>query len=157
MYYVYFQHEIRANEAEDKTRKINEKQVFEFLRDFDICPTLINKGVAYKIFLSCYENPLPVYHSTACDVIESNNQQISQKTIGRYFTFLKFIDFLVKCAKATYSDNSNFKENNMIEAEMFCLILERMELSKGFMNFEKKTFKPHTSKITLLPSKTALN
>ncbi len=41
----------------------------------------------------------------------------------------------------------------MIEAEMFCLLLERMELSKGFMNFEKKTFKPHTSKITLLPSK----
>jgi hypothetical protein len=40
---------------------------------------------------------------------------------------------------------------------MFCLILERMELSKGFMNFEKKTFKPHTSKITLLPSKSVIN
>lgn len=40
---------------------------------------------------------------------------------------------------------------------MFCLILERMELSKGFMNFEKKTFKPHTSKITLLPTKTVIN
>ena len=76
--------------------------------------------------------------------------------MGKYFTFLKFIDLLVKCAKATYSDSSN-KENQLIEAEMFCLILERMELSKGFMNFEKKTFKPHTSKITLLPSKTVIN
>lgn len=67
---------------------------------------------------------------------------------------MKFIDFLVKCAKATYNDGSN--SNKLIEAEMFCLILERMELSKGFMNFEKKTFKPHTSKITLLPSKQTL-
>eukprot|EP00347_Sterkiella_histriomuscorum_P004180 403361442 len=94
VYYIYFQHEIRANEAEDKTKKINEKQVFEFLRDFDICPTLINKGIAYKIFLQCYDSPLPVYHSTGCDLIEQGNQQISQKTIGRFFTFLKFIDFL---------------------------------------------------------------
>ena len=37
------------------------------------------------------------------------------------------------------------------------MLLERMELSKGFNNFEKKTFKPHTSKITLLPSKTIIN
>lgn len=36
---------------------------------------------------------------------------------------------------------------------MMCLLLERMELSKGFVNFEKKTNRPHTSKITLLPSK----
>jgi hypothetical protein len=39
---------------------------------------------------------------------------------------------------------------------MVCLLLERMELSKGFMNFEKKTCKPHTSKLTLLPSKTMI-
>ena len=62
---------------------------------------------------------------------------------------------IVKCSKATYNDMSC--PNKMIEAEMFCLLLERMELSKGFMNFEKKTFKPHTSKITLLPSKLVLS
>jgi hypothetical protein len=36
---------------------------------------------------------------------------------------------------------------------MLCLLLERMELSKGFINFEKKTFKPHMSRTSLLPSK----
>ncbi len=51
IYQVYFQHEIRCSENEDKTKKKNEKQLFEFLREFDICPTLINKGVAYKIYL----------------------------------------------------------------------------------------------------------
>ena len=34
---------------------------------------------------------------------------------------------------------------------MLCLMLERMELSRGFNNLEKRTNRPHTSKITLLP------
>ena len=61
---------------------------------------------------------------------------------------------LVKSSKATYYDLA--EPNKMIDAEMLCLLFERMELSKGFMTFEKKTFKPHTSKITLLPSKSVL-
>lgn len=40
---------------------------------------------------------------------------------------------------------------------MLCLMLERMELSRGFGNLEKKTNRPHTSKITLLPSKQVLS
>ena len=51
---------------------MNEKNIFEFLRDFDICPTLITKGVAYKIFLNCYEDSNPVYYSIATDIINSN-------------------------------------------------------------------------------------
>ena len=40
---------------------------------------------------------------------------------------------------------------------MLCLMLERMELSRGFLNLEKKTMRPHTSKITLLPKKLVIN
>lgn len=40
-----------------------------------------------------------------------------------------------------------------MEAEMLCLLLERLELSKGFNNLEKETHRPHTSKVTLLPGK----
>jgi len=36
---------------------------------------------------------------------------------------------------------------------MLCLMLERMELSGGFNNLEKRTNRPHTSKITLLPKR----
>ena len=39
---------------------------------------------------------------------------------------------------------------------MLCLMLERMELSKGFSTIEIKTNRPHTSKITLLPSKAVI-
>lgn len=47
IYKIYFQHEIRGNEKEDAIQKINEKTIFELLRDYDICPTLISKGVAF--------------------------------------------------------------------------------------------------------------
>jgi hypothetical protein len=40
-----------------------------------------------------------------------------------------------------------------MEAEMLCLLLERLELSRGFNNLEKRTHRPHTSNITLLPSR----
>ena len=48
---------------------------------------------------------------------------------------------------------SAYKGQRLLEAEMLCLLLERMELSEGFQNHEKKTHRPHSSKITLLPSK----
>jgi hypothetical protein len=66
---------------------------------------------------------------------------------------------LVSCSKSAYFNptlergSSPTGLQNLLDVEMFCLLLERMELSKGFINFEKRTFKPHTSKITLLPNK----
>lgn len=47
---------------------------------------------------------------------------------------------------------SNYQQSSLLEAEMLCLMLERMELSKGMSTIEIKTNKPHTAKITLLPS-----
>jgi hypothetical protein len=44
-----------------------------------------------------------------------------------------------------------------MESEMLCLLLERLELSTGFNNLEKKTNRPHTSKITLLPSRSVIS
>jgi hypothetical protein len=75
--------------------------------------------------------------------------------MGRVFTFLKFIDLIVRFGKASYGSPqmSADQSNNLIVAEMLCLLLERMELSKGFLNFEKRSSRPHTSKLTLLPSK----
>ena len=74
IYYVYFQHEVRGSESEEKTKKQDEKQIFELLREFDICPTLINKGVAYKIFLQSYDNPIPTYQSTCIELVENSGQ-----------------------------------------------------------------------------------
>lgn len=37
------------------------------------------------------------------------------------------------------------------------MLLEKLELSSGFLNLEKKTNKPHTSRTSLLPSKEIIN
>ena len=61
IYFIYFDHEIRGNYDDANLKKINEKVLFEFLRDYDICPTLVSKGVAYKIFLACLESSHQIY------------------------------------------------------------------------------------------------
>jgi len=83
------------------------------------------------------------------------------KAPGKYFTFFKFVDFLAKSSNCAYqpsnSEDSQINTiDNLLVSEMLCLLLERMELSRGFSNLEKKTNRPHTSKITLLPSKNAI-
>jgi len=53
IYRVYFQHEVKGYKSgmsEDLMWKQNEKQVFDFMKDFDIFPSLLSKSVAFKIF-----------------------------------------------------------------------------------------------------------
>lgn len=163
VYYVYFFHEIKGNYDPAEMRQLSEKVFFELLRDFDICPTLVTKTTAYKIFLAGFENNQSHYLQTALDVISMAGwQQISHKQLGQQFTFSHFLDMLVRLSKTSYGmtfDSFNFSKSRstLILAEMVCLLLERMELSKGFMDFEKKTCRPHTSKLTLLPSKQVIN
>ena len=56
IYYIYFEHETRGNYDDNSMKKINEKVIFEFLRDYDICPTLVSKGTAHKIFLASLDS-----------------------------------------------------------------------------------------------------
>lgn len=56
IYNVYFYHEIRGNYDDSQMAKISEKVLFEFLRDFDICPTLMSKSLAHKFFQISLEN-----------------------------------------------------------------------------------------------------
>lgn len=69
IYQVYFLHEFRGSESEEVVSKINEKAVFEFFREYDICPSLLTKGVAYKLYLQSYENPMPIYYHCGAEVV----------------------------------------------------------------------------------------
>jgi hypothetical protein len=75
IYSIYFQHEIRGSDNDEKLQKLNEKSLFEFLRDYDICPTLITKGIAHKIYLSCIEdNGMSTYQSTGLEILHPHLQ-----------------------------------------------------------------------------------
>jgi len=78
--------------------------------------------------------------------------------IGKYFTFFRFLDFLVQVAASAFSDPyfSKSQSQPLICAEMVILVLERMELSPGFIQIEKKTSRTHQASVTLLPKKTII-
>lgn len=180
IYEVYFPQEVKGNLGgmpPDAVWKANEKSIFDFLKEYDIWPSLLNKSTSFQIYHNTKIEDEPVYEPTAVAIVNSLvlNQGTSKKRalhnvnsgdhmkkLGSHYTFPKFLDTLVKLAKMTFSGFSTGNQqqlqvdnngNSLMEAEMVCLLLERLELSRGFNNLEKKTNRPHTSKITLLPSK----
>ena len=80
------------------------------------------------------------------------------KHIGKCFTFFRFLDMLVQCAISAFSDPyfNQGSQMPLIMAEMACLLLERMELSSGFSQIQKKMHRTITSKQTLLPSRAVI-
>lgn len=183
IYQVYFSHEVKGNQGgmlEETMWKINEKSVFEFMKEYDICPSLLSKSAAHQVYQHTKDAREPVYQSTGLDILKVlASRQVGQgakrpghgqapsdtaqsRKAGRFFTFFKLLEVLVKCAKMTFSGYStgaesqiysSYRGQGLLDAEMLCLLLERMELSRGFNNLEKRTNRPHTATITLLPSR----
>jgi hypothetical protein len=176
VYKAYFPNEVKGDRGgmlEDTMWKTNERQVFLFLHEFDVCPSLLSKSVAFQVWTHTKDAEQAIYMQAGLDIIAlmqnyrrsdrgHSPTNDSSKKVGKHFTFFRFLDLIMKCAKMTFTGYStgsesqiysNFQQSSLLEAEMLCLLLERMELSRGFGNLEKKTYRTHTSKITLLPRK----
>ena len=57
IYNVYFPHETRAVRGnsgmpDEEAWKATEKSLFQFLKEYDMCPALINKGIAFQLYLN---------------------------------------------------------------------------------------------------------
>jgi len=53
IYQAHFPHEVKGNQGgmlEETMWKMSEKNLFEFLKEYDICPSLLNKSVAFQIY-----------------------------------------------------------------------------------------------------------
>ena len=112
---------------EETMWKYNEKYCFEFMKDFDICPSLLSKSVAFQVFQHTKDAPEAIYQTTGYDILALYAQKIAfsgdpnqpgastdnAKKIGRYFTFFKFLDLIMKCAKMTFSGYSTGSESQI--------------------------------------------
>lgn len=126
--------------------------LFELLKDFEVCPGMVSKAQAFRSFKKATEQPVSTYTPTGLDILvklSSNDVQVEKlgRTIGKEFTFFKFLDFLVQIAEAAYTDP------NKLLAEKVCFLLEVMELSRGYRRIEMKSSRTHSAKVTLLPSR----
>lgn len=149
-YSAYFPWEIANSTIYSGLGDRSEKAYKEFLKDFDICPSILTKTMSFQLWNSVIELPNETYKEVA-DII------CSKKAKGKHLTFSKFIDLLVKISYLYARETQEMPGTYELPAEIFVMLLEKLELSTGFLNLEKKTNKPHTSRTSLLPSKEVLN
>jgi hypothetical protein len=152
IYKLYFSHELKGAYDSVSLGKDSQKALYNFTKDFDICPGLVTNAAVFNMLVDD-TNPVPLYTQTGLLIIQKVlgkefDQAKSGKqpgVVGRFFTFFKFLDFIVQVAIAAFSDPyfSKNKAVPLIAAEMMVLVLERMELSSGFNQIEKKSNRTH--------------
>ena len=149
IYIHYFHYEINNYKDNKKVENGSYESLITFCKEFEILPYLIS---GYQ--LTCYYklaiklDPRNLTNNT------SNPELIEvKKDIGTCYVFSKFCLAIVHFAVSYYNKNNKMNYSVISESEKLLLFLERLETSKGFQNLEKRTSKPHTSKLTLIPSK----
>ena len=94
--------------------KQSQKSLFNFLKDFEICPGIVSKQAAYKLFIDD-SREMAVFTPTGIDILtkqmnrESKINELVQmdklrKQTGRCFTFFRFLDLLVNSSLIAFSD-----------------------------------------------------
>ena len=164
IYKVYFPHEISINDNINFIKEKSIKQYFEFLKNFEITPGLLSKSITYQIYKSeisndnsdlsisnhkdFYQNILKNLDLTSILKYEPNNHNI----LGQYFIFFKFIRALIKMSQATFFklENAINLEHTIKKEEMIIMFFQKIELSEGFLNIQKKTNKTHNDKQSII-------
>lgn len=122
-----------------------------FLKDFDVCPSLLTKSTAYSLFVEVLETPIEqLTHNPEISVIV-------QPDIGNRFTLARFMTYLARLALVGYSPD-NFTRNNqeyfkLSNGDKLLLLLERLEFSMGYVNFERKMNATHNNRTKIVPNK----
>jgi hypothetical protein len=150
VYSAYFPWEIANSTIYSGLGSRSEKAYKEFLKEFDIWPAILTKTMAFQLWNSVIELRFETYKEM-CERIWLKKRK------GKHFTFSKFVDILMKIAYLYARESEDIPSECEIPSEIFIMLLEKLELSSGFLNLEKKTNKPHTSRTSLLPSKEVIN
>ena len=147
IYYVYFSIESSTHDEAKINKHQTEKALFVFLKDFDICPAILTKSAAVSVWTEIASTPI--------DQLTRSTQNPSiipylEKDIGAYLTYARFCALLARIAIICYENYPGPSGRKFSNAERLALLLERMELSSGMLNFEQKISSTHNSKISLI-------
>lgn len=136
IYSKYFKHEKEKTFApnEKVLTDRSRKALVQFLRDFELLPSLLNISIIHNFFIEAvgidlYDNSMP-NTVDLCKVIG--------KDTGLYFTFTKFMFIVIKLSLYIFSDLNNipkqFKDLKFTTDEKFYMLLERLEISQGYFD-----------------------
>lgn len=162
VYIVYFIYEVKNKLEKQRLIEGSFQNLVQFTKEFEINPYLCNMNQIVLI----WEYLLPLKE---IEVKQNTKGQHSfllvEKDIGQQFRFSKFVAFLVYLSLIAF--NKYYPQSNSSQVsnqgklsnnqEKMVLFLEKLDGSKGFQNLERKTSKPHTSKMTLIPDKDVID
>jgi hypothetical protein len=156
MYKAYFYHENCVNFFAD-LKSYSMKNIIDFCKDFNIIP-----------FIAAPEKIGIIYHMLS----EMGQEEITKtgpiydesKDIGQFFKISKFVAFLVHIALLSFEKYEKFltaqgEELGVDVTATFdncaklILFLEKLQNSPGFGGIDKKTNKPFSSKMLVLPTR----
>ena len=132
VYLAYFPWEPKSFQQKIEIRKRSEGSLLSFLKDFEICPAILTKSKSFLMFNEVVEMD-----------INDLRRYFPKEDVGTCLTFGRFLVFLCRVAL-------NFE--NVEPAVALRSLLERMELSSGFMSLEKKINVTFNSKLSLTSS-----
>lgn len=143
-YKIYFKTEQSLTTNKEYIKEESMKNIFEFLKDFDICPGKLSKANCFDIihhFIDTFncKGIISILNSKLIPYLENNSL-----VFGMYLTIYHFILILVNIAEIAIIDSLN---ENLTLAEKLCLLFEKIELSPGFNNICQKTHKSLSKKI----------
>ena len=132
-------------------RAKSELLIPRFIKEYDICPSLLNWNVGYNLFqevTGLNQNYL-TKHFTFPKLLEKDQ--------GTVFTVKRFLVYLIRAALIGYSSLDETKlEQKLTQQEKLTLFLEKMEFSKGFTEFKKSTGASNLLNTSILPQTSVL-
>jgi len=160
IYKSYFTMETIASKNFAKIAENSQANLIEYCKDFEIMPFMLNQAQLAIYFDLIVKTDIKKITNMHLNPNANKNYENfivePKKDLGTVFTLSRFCTSLVHFSIFSFSKNNQLNLSNIIDAEKFLLFLEKLENSKGFQNFEKKSNRPHTNKLTLIPSKSVL-
>ena len=144
IYNKYFEAEVKRLilTNKDKILKKSKQNLLKFFRDFELIPNLLSINTVCDFYAAIINIDFDE------DDIKPvrNLNKIIEEDLGIVFTFKKFIFLIAKISIYIFSDANNipkkFRLLNFTTEEKFYMLLERMEISRGFFDLLiKKTKK----------------
>ncbi|KAL4468635.1 hypothetical protein ABPG74_005138 [Tetrahymena malaccensis] len=148
IYESYFKWEPTNSLKKEDNYSKSLKALFQFLSEYNICPTYYTKSTAFLLYNFIVElQNLNLQFGVA----ESSTTIFGFKDYGMVFTFQRFLLFLIRSSIICYENRiETSKYVCSSHVEKLNLLLEKMEVSEGFLNIQKKTHMTNNSHTSLL-------
>lgn len=143
LYFAYFPWEVEADSPSEVLANRSWQGLSTFLREFDICPTLVSKNNVARLW-----RELVVMQDSAEQLTLALLPAVELE-LGQSLTLSKFMMLLLQAAERGYEDDVTIKQSP--SSEKLLILLERMQLSKGVETLERRLGRPLRLRGALAP------